>query len=188
MSFNTYPQNPFPSNSGLFEKLDEVAKAIDNMPTFTSDDRAFLEELPPFPNDDGTKVLTAITESGETSLSYEEVESGIVNYSTTEQKTGQKWIDGKDIFVKVLSNVADLSIIASNVDTIVNATIARHGTSTDSNRHVFGDGFTVNDGASILLDTTTHNATYAVWASTGGSLEKTADHIIIEYTKTESEV
>lgn len=122
----------------------------------------------------------SITEGGVLSA-----DSGVVDYSTTEQATGQKWIDGKAIYRKVIANVSDQATIATNVDTIVNCIIARHGTSSDSNRHVFGDGFTVNDGGSILLDTTTHSATYAVWASTGGSLDKAADHIIIEYTKTE---
>ena len=75
MSFNTYPQNPFPSNSEMFQKLDAVAKAIDNMPTFTSNDKVFLEELPAFPNVDGKKVLTANTTSGETSLAYEALEN-----------------------------------------------------------------------------------------------------------------
>lgn len=106
------------------------------------------------------------------------------NYSTTEQKTGQKWIDGKDIYRKVITNVANDAIIATDVDTIINAVIARHGVSTDASMHVFGDGFTINDGGCIRLDSTTHEAKYAVWASTGGSLEKVADHIIIEYTKT----
>ena len=57
-------------------QLNEIAQKVDDMPTFTSDDRAFLEELPGFPTTDGKKVLTATTESGETSLAYEEVESG----------------------------------------------------------------------------------------------------------------
>lgn len=109
------------------------------------------------------------------------------SYSTSEYDTGKKWIDGKPIYEKVIANVANEAIIATNVDTIVNVIIARHGASTDANRHVFGDGFTINDGGSIYLDTTTHEAQYAVWASTGGSLDKPADHIIISYTKTESE-
>ena len=110
--------------------------------------------------------------------------SGLPNYSTSEVNTGVKWIDGKDIYRKVITNVVNETIIATNVDTIVNVIIARHGASTDNNRHVFGDGFTINDGGSIYINTTTHEAQYAVWSSTGGSLDKTADHIIIEYTKT----
>ena len=162
MSYNTYPQNPFPSNSELLQKLDSVAKAIDDMPTFTSNDKAFLNELPAFPSTDGVKVLTATTESGETSLSYEEIEnelpaepsadgvkvltattesgetvlswetpeSGLINYSTTEQATGRKWIDNKDTYQIVISLDSSLAVpsntwtdtgITFNVDTIVNA-------------------------------------------------------------------
>lgn len=84
-------------------QLNEIAQKVDDMPTFTSNDRAFLEELPGFPIVDGKKVLTATTESGETSLTYEEQESGVVDYSTTEQATGQKWIDGKDIYAKTFT-------------------------------------------------------------------------------------
>lgn len=75
MGFNTFPPNPYPVNSELLKKLDDIAKSIDDMPTFTSNDKSFLEELPAFPSSDGVKVLTATTESGETSLSYEELES-----------------------------------------------------------------------------------------------------------------
>ena len=135
------PPNGFP-NVPSFADLDRLAKQIENMPTFTSNDRAFLEELPSFPSEDGTKVLTATTESGETSLSYEEIENelptnpsadgvkvltattesgetvlswetpttGIVNYSTTEQNTGQKWIDGKDIYFRTWDFGEDISI------------------------------------------------------------------------------
>lgn len=52
--------------------LDAVAQQIENLPTFTSNDRAFLEELPAFPSEDGSKVLTATTSDGETTLSYED--------------------------------------------------------------------------------------------------------------------
>ena len=68
------PPNGFP-NVPSFADLDAIAKQIENMPTFTSDDRAFLSDLPSYPSEDGTKVLTATTTSGETSLSYEEVEN-----------------------------------------------------------------------------------------------------------------
>lgn len=53
--------------------LDAIASAIEGLPTFTSNDRAFLEELPAFPSEDGKKALVATTESGETSLSYESI-------------------------------------------------------------------------------------------------------------------
>lgn len=71
MAFNNVPANGWPQIKDL-EKLDALAKEIDNLPIFTSDDRKFLEKLPSFPTEDGAKVLTATTSSGETVLSYEE--------------------------------------------------------------------------------------------------------------------
>lgn len=129
MAFNNVPANGWPQIKDL-EKLDALAKQIDNLPTFTSNDRAFLADLPAYPVTDGKKVLTATTDSGDTSLSYEEIESelpaepsadgvkvltattesgetvlswddpagGGLDYSTTEQNTGVKWIDGKNIY------------------------------------------------------------------------------------------
>lgn len=134
--FNNVPANGWPQLKDL-EKLDAIASQIENMPTFTSDDKAFLEDLPAYPETDGTKMLTATTTSGNTSLSYEDIpeelpadpetdgtriltattSSGTTvksweayqsmpNYSTTEQATGQKWIDGKDIYFKTYEIVA----------------------------------------------------------------------------------
>lgn len=132
MAFNNVPANGWPQIKDL-EKLDALTKQIDNLPTFTSNDRAFLEDLPAYPVTDGKKVLTATTDSGDTELSYEEIPSELpadpvsdgvkvltattesgetvlswedstsgLDYSTTEQNTGVKWIDGKDIYRKVI--------------------------------------------------------------------------------------
>lgn len=131
MAFNNVPVNGWPQIKDL-EKLDAIAKQIEDMPTFTSDDKAFLADLPAYPTEDGTKVLTATTSGGETNLSYEDksdlpadpqtdgtrvltatTDNGEtvkswedmrgVDYSTTEKKTGQKWIDGKDIYFKTVN-------------------------------------------------------------------------------------
>lgn len=112
-------------------QLNEIAQKVDDMPTFTSNDRAFLEGLPGFPSEDGKKVLTATTESGETTLEYEEVEAGSVDYSTTEQATGQKWVDNKDIYFKVvdLAEVltvqsqawTDTGVDSSDIDSLIDA-------------------------------------------------------------------
>lgn len=72
MAFNNVPVNGWPQIKEL-EKLDALAKQIDNMPTFTSNDRAFLADLPAYPATDGTKVLTATTYDGDTSLSYDDI-------------------------------------------------------------------------------------------------------------------
>ena len=60
------------------KELDAIAQQIEDLPTFTSDDRVFLEAVPAMPAAEGKTVLTAITDDqGETELTYEtpEVES-----------------------------------------------------------------------------------------------------------------
>lgn len=108
MAFNNVPVNGWPQIKQL-EELDAIAKKIDDMPTFSSTDRDWLDEwesklpeLPADPETDGVKVLTATTESGATVKSWEEPASGGMDYSTTEQNTGIKWIDDKDIYRKVV--------------------------------------------------------------------------------------
>lgn len=108
MAFNNVPINGWPQIKDL-EKLDALAKQIEDMPTFSSSDRAWLDEweeklpeLPAVPEADGVKVLTATTESGETVKSWEDPAGGSFNYSTTEFDTGQKWFDGKKIYGKVV--------------------------------------------------------------------------------------
>lgn len=161
MAFNSLPVNGWPQIKDL-EKLDALAKSIDNMPTFTSNDRAFLEEIPGFPTTDGKKVLTANTSEGDTTLEYEAIPEELpadpvsdgtrvltattsggetvkswetpasgVDYSTAEVNTGRKWIDGKDIFSKVIdfeSNITlpnnalyDTELDYSFVDTLISA-------------------------------------------------------------------
>ena len=76
-------------------------------------------QLPADPVADGTKVLTATTTIGETVLSWEEPATGGVNYSTSEQNTGLKWIDGKDIYVKTV----EFGTLPNNTTETVSANI-----------------------------------------------------------------
>ena len=79
----------------------------------------------------------------------ESMESLYWDYSTTEQKTGQKWIDGKDIYCRVFTGLSittnaswqDTGIDISNVDTIIN------GFSTDDSKQsiVCSFGFGTNN-------------------------------------------
>ena len=58
-------------------------------------------------------------------------EALVPNYSTTEQKTGQKWIDGKDIYFKVVNLLevltvpsqtwTDTGVDSSYIDTLIDA-------------------------------------------------------------------
>jgi hypothetical protein len=209
-AFNTIPPNPYPpsseqqENGGGSQYVLPIASDETLGGVMVGDGLSINAETGELSNDNATpyelpiasdETLGGVMVGNGLSIDAETGELTNTNptpytppaYSTTEFDTGKKWIDGKAIYCKVLTNVADQTTIATNVDTLVNVLIARHGASSDSNRHVFGDGFTINDGGSIYLNNTAHEAQYAVWASSGGSLDKTADHIIIEYTKTESE-
>lgn len=113
MAFNNVPANGWPQIKDL-EKLDAIAQAIENMPTFTSSDRDWMDEweqklpeLPADPETDGVKVLTATTVSGETVKSWEEPESSNTDYSTNEVNTGKKWIDGKDVYTVIIHETED---------------------------------------------------------------------------------
>lgn len=141
MAFNNVPVNGWPQIKDL-EKLDALANQIENMPTFTSNDKAFLENLPSYPSEDGKKALVATTSSGDTSLNYEELSDlpadpetdGVrvltattsngdtvkswemknnIDFSTTEHATGLKWIDGREIYSVTVDNTSDL-VIQSN--------------------------------------------------------------------------
>lgn len=88
MAFNNVPANGWPQIKEL-EKLEALAKQIEDMPTFSSSDRAWLDEweaklpeLPEDPETDGVKVLKATTESGETVKSWGEPEIPIASAST----------------------------------------------------------------------------------------------------------
>lgn len=110
-------------------------------------------------------------------------EALLPNYSTVEQKTGQKWIDGKDIYVITKANVAPETVIATNVDKVINCVIARHGGGADSSQIKFvGDGFIQPDGGGINLES--GSASYVTWSGSGNVLDRTADHIVLYYTKT----
>ncbi|MBR5279497.1 MAG: hypothetical protein IKU26_00820 [Clostridia bacterium] len=95
MAFNNVPVNGWPQIkdldqvSGMLAELNELAEKIDAMPTYTSEDRAWLteweEKLPELPEDpetDGVKVLTATTSEGETVKSWEEPASGGLEVKT----------------------------------------------------------------------------------------------------------
>lgn len=164
-------------------QLNEIAQKVDDIPTFTSDDRAFLEGLPGFPTVDGKKVLTATTESGETSLTYEEQESGALDYSTSEQATGQKWIDGKDIYFKTLncgnlpnnssisvpSGLTDATVIKMEAYAVGGSTIPLPYLSTETNNKI--ELSFENDNTVFIRD----NADYSTLVA----------YVILYYTKAE---
>lgn len=92
--------------------LDAIAQQIEDMPAYTSSDRAWLDEwenklpeLPADPETDGVKVLTATTTSGETVKSWEEQQAGEnVVFDNTEREVGT-W-DGSKLYRRTFSFTA----------------------------------------------------------------------------------
>ena len=195
MSFNNVPVNGWPQIKQL-EELDALAKKVDNMPVFSSTDRDWLDEwesklpeLPADPETDGVRVLTATTESGETTKSWEEPESNTWNYSTSEINTGQKWIDDKDIYCRVYNNVT----LTNNTNVIVDANFG-----TDKNIvRIEGVGSYTTDGTKTsvpLSNYLTGNDKAMPKVSDGVFLVEVKDdwsiwncHFIVYYTKTEAQ-
>lgn len=113
MSLNTLPFNPFPPSSdqkgsggGSYELPAATAETLGGIKVgdnLTVEEDGTLNAADPYTlpiaADDtlgGVKVgsgLSIDSETGELSA-----DSQLVDYSTTEQATGQKWIDGKDIY------------------------------------------------------------------------------------------
>ena len=84
-------------------QLNEIAQKVDDMPVYTSTDRAWLDEweeklpeLPSMPTEDGETVLKATTEDGATTLSWGEAESTLPIYSSTPQKIGV-YVDSSNV-------------------------------------------------------------------------------------------
>ena len=87
-----------------------VVKVGDGLSVTEDGELSADEQLPEEPAEDGVKVLTATTVAGVSTLSWEEPASAGVDYSTTEQNTGLKWIDGKDIYQKTFSTSNSFTI------------------------------------------------------------------------------
>lgn len=103
------------------------------------------------------------------------------HYSTSETVVGT-WIDGKPVYEKTFTNVANGTQILTGVSTVVDYRVSAHGTSPNSNYHCFGDGFTIN--SSKIFTLISGVVTYGSWTSATGEIEKDADFIVIQYTKT----
>ena len=61
-----------------------------------------IKELPKVTSDDNGKILSVV--NGE----WEKTEPSGITYSLTEQKTGEKWIDGRDIYVRTIDVIANI--------------------------------------------------------------------------------
>lgn len=93
------------------------------------------------------------------------------NYSTTEQKTGGTWIDGKPIYKKVIT---DLSISTSNSY----VTLMSVG---DIDTIIKTSGMTTNNKTNFALDSVVNGANIQIRTTYSTQLINT---VILEYTKT----
>lgn len=142
-------------------------------------------QLPEDPETDGVKVLTATTSSGETIHSWEDPESGVVDYSTNEVDTGIKWIDGKTIYRKVVefgalpANTSKTVSSGLTNETIVNMRgIAIN--STDGIETVLPCPTSNNKNGQLYYDLNNHNIVVA----TADDYSAYTAYIVLEYTKT----
>lgn len=166
MSLNTLPFNPFPPSS---DQKGSGGGGSYELPI------ASVETL------GGVKVgngLTINSETGELSA-----DSQIVDYSTTEQATGQKWIDGKEIYSKVIS----LGNLPNNEEKKVSAGI--QGASVIMIEGYYDTGVAVSNLFNIAaLSNFVYNATSdEVIINVTSDLSSVTAFAILYYTKTETE-
>lgn len=162
MSFNTFPQNPFPPNS-------ENAGGGGSpyvLPIASS------EKL------GGVKVGAGLSIDANGVLS-----APVLNYSTTEQATGQKWIDGKEIYFRVFAfdntSAATVTIQTTGIDILINSKIiSASGNGVQLNYPYFADN---GDKIRWYLDS---NKDLII---TRGDYPIISGYIVLWYTKTEIE-
>jgi hypothetical protein len=111
-------------------------------------------------------------------------QGGIAHHYSTSEKVIGTWIDGKPIYEKTFTNVTGMggTQLLTNVDTVVDFRVSAHGTGGNSAYHCIGDGFTINSSKIFML--TNGVLTYGSWTSSDGEIEKDADFIVVQYTKT----
>ena len=102
-------------------------------------------------------------------------------YSEEERLIG-RWTDGKPIYQKTWFNVPNGTDLVTNVDTLVDYSVKKRGTSGSEDYQDIGDGFRIED--SSVVKVTNNIASYTCWTSTQGYLNKTAEVITLQYTKT----
>lgn len=171
------------------KKLNELAKKIDSMPTFTSTDKQFLEDL----IEDQAAALGF--DNAGTDLQSDNVEdaikevysaSGEVDYSETERKIG-KWgnddLYEKTVHVGVIAASTQTSK-AHNIPDI--AKVIRYwGFGLTSIGACIANRFESSANTLSLMTVSPTNTTWAVGASygSGGAVECDL-YAIIQYTKT----
>ena len=110
---------------------------------------------------------------------------GGIDYSTTEQNTGLKWIDGKDIYQKTFvlnseitisyNNWTNLGIVNTDIDVLIDAIAGDYGYGGGTNRGV--------TWGSIDVSKVVHSGYLSALTSRNGDSIQ-IDCLTIRYTKT----
>lgn len=166
-ALNTIPPNPFPPSTE--QQGDSGAAYV--LPI------ASAETL------GGVKVGDGLNVNAETGVLS--ANKQIVDYSTTEQNTGIKWIDGKDIFSKTIafgalpaSSEKDVSSGLTNINIIKMEAVA---TSSDDTLYIPYNA--ANNFVGLLYIYNTDSV--RIWSNTDLSSHDAV--VTLYYTKTESE-
>lgn len=100
--------------------------------------------------------------------------SSIVNYSTTEQKTGQKWIDGSDIYIRVFDLGSEITYNPGwHVLSIPHENINR----------IFDGLFISDSGVSCNVGLACNDATYIEILVYSGTSSVQGRYLVARYTK-----
>lgn len=106
----------------------------------------------------------------------EEIETIVPDFSTEETNTGQKWIDGKYIYMITLtgttpaSGSVDFPLSFDNIIKINGIVESTYGNKVDFNKQMVGYGFSTKDN-------------FGINASTQPNYQNTPYHVTVFYTK-----
>lgn len=118
---------------------------------------------------------------------YTDGSGGLPDYSTTEQKTGQKWIDGKDRYFKTIACGALPNADVKTVDSgLTNVKVYKmEGVAIrESDNAVFPIPYAVTDNVQYQVSASFNNATGIITLSTGSDRSAfTETYITLYYTK-----
>lgn len=105
--------------------------------------------------------------------------SRAMSYSTSEVKTGKKWIDGKEIYSRVIENPANNVPFLSDVAEVVAYRLKRTYDGENLNSFVYEDGNSSTNSVLLYLE----NGNLRIIAQSGG-FTSVMKWVYVEYTKT----
>lgn len=121
----------------------------------------------------GVKIGEGLSIDAETGVMS--AEGGLPDYSTTEQKTGQKWIDGKDIYFKTFDN---LNINPAGVWAVIAQNTYNAERIIDAKAYSSDNKCVSNCGIEYDIESGNFRCTYSINST------RTLKEVVLYYTKT----